>query len=192
MHRVLALSALVVLAGCSRTPAEPAPAASTRSAATIVVPPPTAMSPVVASPSASSPASGACPPDPERAPPLPTAPVSFDSGARLTVELARTPRETERGLMYRRSMPEDRGMLFRLGERDDHAFWMRNTCIPLDMLFIDADGTIVGVLEDVPILNEDPRSVGRPSTHVLEANAGWARRHGVREGQKLLLPAAAK
>lgn len=83
-------------------------------------------------------------------------------------------------------------MLFYLGTRDDHAFWMRNTCIPLDLLYVDADGTIVGILEDVPILNDDQRAVGRPSTHVLEVNGGWCRRHGVRIGQKLLFPGRSK
>jgi uncharacterized membrane protein (UPF0127 family) len=89
-------------------------------------------------------------------------------------------------------MDEDRGMLFFLGRREEHTFWMHNTCIPLDMLFIDHDGTIVGILEDVPTLNDDPRTVGRDSTHVLEVNAGWCRRHGVRVGQRLLLPALPK
>ena len=102
---------------------------------------------------------------------------------------AATPRETERGLMYRRAMPPMQGMFFSLGGRRVQTFWMRNTCIPLDMLFVDQDGLIVGILENVPPMNDEPRSVGCPSPYVLEMNAGWSRRHGVRAGQKVRLPA---
>jgi uncharacterized membrane protein (UPF0127 family) len=123
---------------------------------------------------------------------LPTALVTFPGGAKLTVEIAKSPRETERGLMYRTSLPEDRGMLFVLGNREDHAFWMHNTCIPLDLLYLEDDGAVVGILEDLPTLNDTPRSVGRPSVNVLEVNAGWCKRHGVKVGQKLVLPAIAQ
>ncbi len=182
------LCGALALAACKKTPEEPAPAASTRGAATILVPPAAPGASVVPAPVTVA----TCPIDPEHAPPLVTTYVSFDSGARLDVELAKTSHETERGLMYRTSMPENHGMLFRLGRRSDHAFWMHNTCMSLDMLFLDDDGTIVGILEEVPILNDDPRSVGKLSTYVLEVNAGWCKRHGVGVGQKVPLPAGAK
>lgn len=128
-----------------------------------------------------------CPPDPTGPPPLATATLELAEGARVTVEIARTQEETSRGLMYRTKLADDWGMLFAM-ERREHTFWMKNTCLPLDMLFIDADGTIVGILENVPVLNETSRTVGCPSTHVLEVNGGWCRRHGVRAGQKVKLP----
>jgi len=107
----------------------------------------------------------------------------------VKAELANTPAETERGLMFRTQMPEEQGMLFDLGTpHSEHSFWMRNTCIPLDMLFIDTDGLIVGILENVPTLNDAERTVGCPSAWVLEMNAGWGRRHGVRAGQTMKLP----
>jgi len=107
----------------------------------------------------------------------------------LRAELANTSAETERGLMFRTKMPDERGMLFDLGApHRENTFWMRNTCIPLDLLFIDDDGVIVGILENVPTLNDAPRTVGCPSSWVLETNAGWSRRHGVRAGQKMKLP----
>jgi len=106
----------------------------------------------------------------------------------IQAELARTPAETTKGLMYRTTMPADQGMLFRLGERRLQAFWMRNTCLPLDMFFIDEDETIVGIVENVPVLNEEERKVSCPSRYVLETNAGWARSHGVRPGQHVVLP----
>jgi uncharacterized membrane protein (UPF0127 family) len=62
---------------------------------------------------------------------------------------------------------------------------MQNTCLPLDMLFIAGDGTIVGILEQVPTLNTLPRGVRCESRHVLELNAGWVRAHGVEPGQRV-------
>jgi uncharacterized membrane protein (UPF0127 family) len=93
--------------------------------------------------------------------------------------------------MYRTKMAEDKGMLFRLEKHVEHTFWMRNTCIPLDLLFVEDDGLIVGIVESAPTLNDAPRTVGRPSSWVLEVNAGWSRRHSVRAGQKLVIPAVA-
>ena len=128
----------------------------------------------------------ACPPDPDapRKVPLSTARVTFAEvgGVAVEAEVVRTPQDNERGLMYRQSMPEDRGMLFDLGDREDHKFWMHNTCIPLDMLFIDFDGLVVGIVENAPTLDDGTRSVGCASRFVLEVNAGWARRHGVKAG----------
>jgi hypothetical protein len=94
--------------------------------------------------------------------------------------------------MYRTKMAEDHGMLFLLGERKEHVFWMHNTCLPLDMLFVDEDGTIVGIVENVPTLNDEERTVGCPSLYVLEMNAGWSKRHGVKPGQKISIPASAR
>jgi uncharacterized membrane protein (UPF0127 family) len=110
--------------------------------------------------------------------------VTFDDvgGVAVEAEVVQAPADTARGLMYRKGMAEDRGMLFDLGEREDHKFWMHNTCIPLDMLFVDFDGLIVGIVENAPTLDDDTRSVGCASRFVLEVNAGWARRHGVRAG----------
>ena len=84
-------------------------------------------------------------------------------------------------------MPKDHGMLFSWETEEVQSFWMRNTCIPLDMLFIARDNTIAGILEQVPTLNEDPRSIPCPVAHVLEVNAGYCRKHGVRAGQKIAL-----
>ncbi|AUX23543.1 uncharacterized protein SOCEGT47_040700 [Sorangium cellulosum] len=131
----------------------------------------------------------ACPDDPTGPFQLATGKVIFlDARAPdVLVEVARKEEERARGLMYRKSMPEDRGMIFVFEQRRNHAFWMHNTCISLDMLFIDRDGTIVGIQENTPTLNDSTFQVGCPSTYVLELNAGWARRHGVVAGQKVRL-----
>ena len=104
---------------------------------------------------------------------------------RIGVELADDDAERSRGLMYRTSMPEEQGMLFSWGDERPRSFWMRNTCIPLDMLFISKDGFIVGILEQVPVMNEASRSVACPAAHVLELNAGYVRSHGVKAGTRV-------
>jgi uncharacterized membrane protein (UPF0127 family) len=103
----------------------------------------------------------------------------------VEVELARTDTHRARGLMYRTELDADAGMLFSWPTASLRSFWMRNTCLPLDMLFIAADGTIAGVLEQVPTLNERPRGVRCPAAHVLEVNAGYVRAHGVEPGQRI-------
>jgi uncharacterized membrane protein (UPF0127 family) len=128
-----------------------------------------------------------CPADPEVSPTrLPRVRVAFPESSTVAVsaELVKSQHDTMRGLMYRRNLAEDDGMLFDLRERDDHKFWMHNTCISLDMMFVDDDGLIVGIVENAPVLNDESRSVGCPSRWVLEVNAGWSRRHGVKAGRR--------
>jgi uncharacterized membrane protein (UPF0127 family) len=145
-----------------------------------------------ASPSVPPPVTAtSCPADPE--PGLPavatgvvTMPDAVPHPAKVEVELVSSEHDTMRGLMYRTSMAEDHGMLFVL-PREDHSFWMHNTCISLDLLYID-DGIIVGIVDSAPKLNDGLQGVGRLSSRVLEVNAGWCRRHGVRAGQRVVLP----
>jgi uncharacterized membrane protein (UPF0127 family) len=209
----MVLAAAGVLAfACQRTPEEPAPAPavdhSVPPAATPLVPSVAAAdTPTVkrwgdrcvhetpkAPPAPVPPGPDpACPADPENPPPLSTIALSFpEANVSVEVELARAEHERERGLMYRKKMADDHGMLFRMDGREDNTFWMKNTCIPLDMLFIEDDGLIVGIYENVPTMNLAPRSVGCPSSWVLEMNAGWARRHGVVAGQKMPIPDSAR
>ena len=196
---------LVGSAGCSRTPPEPAPASTTNSTAinadkTGPRSAPTGTRCVTASPAEAPPipppaSAAACPADPEGIPTSQMAQITFPEAAgspKVDVELAKSEHDIQRGLMYRRSMAEDHGMLFHLDERREHTFWMHNTCMSLDMLFIDEDGTVVGIVEGATPLTDTSRTVGCPSVYVLELNAGWCRRHGVRAGQKLALPASAR
>ncbi len=183
------LASALLVSGCRRAPEELSPPAVLSG----VVAKASTEPPAASSASSASSAPPGCPKDPEGNPVVPVLPVTIPAaGARVDAELAMNRHDVTRGLMYRTHMPEDRGMLFRMERREEQIFWMQNTCIPLDMLFIDRDGTIVGVLEDVPILNELPRTVSRPSTHVLEVNAGWCKKHGVKAGMKAVLPAQAK
>ncbi len=200
------LGTLALLAACNRAPEEPAPVASSRAQEVVIAASrPSASAPapkpvprcVVETPADPGPVpsavpAAACPRDPERAEPLPTvmlvAPEAVRGTTKIIAELAKTDRDRERGLMFRTAMAEDHGMLFDMGTHVVQGFWMKNTCLPLDMLFIDDDGLVVGLLENVPTLNLEERTVACPSSYVLEMNAGWARRHGVRAGQKILLP----
>ncbi|HEX2673683.1 MAG TPA: DUF192 domain-containing protein, partial [Polyangiaceae bacterium] len=101
---------------------------------------------------------------------------------RIAVEVAATDAARERGLMYVKKLPDDQGMIFDWPEPAQRSFWMHNTCIPLDMMFIARDGTITGILEQVPTLNDEPRGVPCPAAYVLEVNAGWSRAHGIQPG----------
>ena len=112
--------------------------------------------------------------------------VKGDQGdSRVRVELARSQNEMARGLMYRQQLDEDAGMLFIYQQDGDHHFWMKNTYLPLDMVFLGADGKVVGIVENAEPMTTTSRSVNTPSRYVLEVNAGYCRRHGVRNGTRV-------
>lgn len=105
------------------------------------------------------------------------------------VEVARTGEELGRGLMFRRHMPRDRGMLFVFPREEEIRMWMRNTYIPLDMIFIRADGRIHRIARNTTPRSERTISSGAPLRFVLEVNAGVTRRLGIRPGDRILHPA---
>lgn len=105
--------------------------------------------------------------------------------AQFHLELALNRDEQSRGLMYREEMRDEWGMLFVYPEESHLSFWMKNTLIPLDMIFIDDSGEVVGVVHEAEPLTLAPRSVGRPSRFVLEVNAGLAQSHGIVTGTRI-------
>lgn len=105
--------------------------------------------------------------------------------AAVLVEVVRTPEAIQRGLMYREEMDEDRGMLFLMPQEEVQSFWMRNTYIALDMIFVGRDKVVVGVVEDATPMTDTGRTVGKPSLYVVEVNAGWAKAHGVTAGVRV-------
>lgn len=119
--------------------------------------------------------------------PSPRVVVETAAGGRhaVAVEIARTEPERRKGLMDRTSLADDAGMLFLFDETSEHSFWMMNTLIPLDMIFVGDDGRIVGVVEAAEPRTTAPRSVGAPSRYVLEVNGGWARARGVKAGDRV-------
>ena len=98
------------------------------------------------------------------------------------MEVVATNSDRMRGLMFRKSLAANAGMIFLFNEEREHSFWMKNTLIPLDMVFVSSAWKVVGVLENVPPLTEDPRTVGIPSQYVLEFSAGTIKRLGVSSG----------
>ena len=100
----------------------------------------------------------------------------------VRVELARSGQERAQGLMFREHLDADAGMLFLYDEETIRRFWMRNTLIPLDMIFISANLRVAGVVENAEPQTDTPREVDQPSQYVLEVNGGFAAEHGITAG----------
>ena len=112
--------------------------------------------------------------------------VAIDAGGRkvaFRVEVALSPEDHARGLMYRSQLAADAGMLFVFEYPSVQRFWMKNTLIPLDMIFIGKDRKIVGVVEDAVPETETERMVGAPSQYVLEIGGGLSARLGIKRGE---------
>lgn len=100
----------------------------------------------------------------------------------VTVEVAATPAQQSLGLMYRKELGANAGMLFVFDTSVEHPFWMKNTVLPLDMIFLGDDRKIVGIVKDAVPFTTSSRTVGAPSRYVLEVNAGFSEKHGVKAG----------
>lgn len=100
----------------------------------------------------------------------------------FNLEIADVPDTRAKGLMFRRSMGSNEGMVFVFPKSEDQTFYMKNTYIPLDMVFVDEYGVVVGVVENARPLTLEIRSVGRPSRYVVELNASTARASGIVAG----------
>jgi len=117
--------------------------------------------------------------------PIPLPQAVLPDGSLVDLELAVTPEEISNGLMFRPSLPDNRGMLFLFDQPRLPAFWMKNTLIPLDLVFLDGAGGVVDVIAEVqpcaaePCPNYPPSS---PAQAVLEINAGSAAAHGIDVG----------
>jgi uncharacterized membrane protein (UPF0127 family) len=101
------------------------------------------------------------------------------------VEIAMTPEEQEQGLMYRRELADGKGMLFDMGEERPAVFWMKNTYVSLDMIFIRSDGSIASIAANTKPLSEARIYSGAPVRGVLEVVAGTAKRYGIVPGDKV-------
>jgi uncharacterized membrane protein (UPF0127 family) len=118
-----------------------------------------------------------------------SSPTAVLHGARGTVsvrlEVADTDAARTKGLMFRAALAEGDGMLFVFDDSREHGFWMKNTFIPLDMIFIGEDRRVVGVHAEAVPQSTDTISVGVPSRYVLEVPGGWAARHGIAAGARV-------
>ena len=118
----------------------------------------------------------------------PEAVIHKQDGSELVVriEIADDSREQVRGLMYRTDLAADAGMLFLFGEERPRAFWMKNTPLPLDIIYIAKDGRIVSIAEHTTPFSTATIPSGAPAQSVLEVNGGYARRNGVRVGDRVV------
>lgn len=127
----------------------------------------------------------------ERQPDFPVSRLTVETAAGrfdFTVEVADTRARRKRGLQHRQTLAADAGMLFDYKESRPVSMWMKNTVVPLDMLFIDAAGKVVRVARDTRPLSLTPIPSGEPVRAVLELNAGTARRLGIRRGDRVHHP----
>ena len=139
-----------------------------------------------------APALGSVKPLARQSPPAPGAPsklprgqVRFDTPRGpwvLDVEIVKTPEERARGLMYRPDLPPDTGMLFVFEDTREHGFWMHDTLLSLDMIFLDEARATVGVIAHAQPRSDTPRTIGKPSRYVVEVLAGEAAAHAVGPG----------
>jgi uncharacterized protein len=122
---------------------------------------------------------------------FPTAPLTVETAGgprKFTVEVATTPAQMEQGLMFRRSMAPDGGMLFDFKTPSMATMWMKNTLIPLDMLFVDERGRVVNIQERAVPGSFDTIAAAAPVRAVVELNGGTAARLGIRPGDRVVFP----
>jgi uncharacterized membrane protein (UPF0127 family) len=110
----------------------------------------------------------------------------------FSVEVMRTPAELEHGLMFRRFLPQDRGMLFDFKTEKPVMMWMKNTYLPLDMVFISKTGRVVAIAENAEPFSEKIIPSGAPTYGVLEINAGVASKIDLKVGDEVRNPLFAK
>ena len=107
------------------------------------------------------------------------------------VEIADTPQKQARGLMFRRCLKSDYGMLFVFSQEEMRSFWMKNTLVALDMIFLNNEKQVVGLHESVPPCTADPcpsYGSGRPARYVLEVAGGTAKKLKLQIGDKIFIP----
>ncbi len=117
-----------------------------------------------------------------------TVPITFPNGHTVQAEVARTPKEHALGLMGRTSLPPNHGMLFIFKNEEVHGFWMKNTLLVLDMIWLDSQKRIIDIIENAPPCKKDPCPSFGPSSKslfVLEINGGMARKQALKIGMTL-------
>lgn len=103
----------------------------------------------------------------------------------LYLEVANDPAKRARGLMYRKDLDANEGMIFIFPVESEHKFWMKNTYIPLDMIHVGRDQKVVGILENRPVFSEESKGVGKAALYVIEVKGGLSRQWGLQVGAVL-------
>ena len=125
--------------------------------------------------------------DPTTSGELPKGLVTFmtaEHDVNVQVEIAADAESRRVGLMHRESLGETDGMVFVFPEEKVQSFWMQNTLIPLDMIFLSAERVVLGLIENAEPLTTTSRSIGVPSKYVVEVNVGFARQQGIAAGTR--------
>lgn len=105
----------------------------------------------------------------------------------VDIEIADTPEAREQGLMWRRSVPDSLAMLFIFDEAEEQSFWMRNTYVPLDMIYVGADLRIVSIHRNtIPLNEEGSYPSGEPAQFVVEVRGGYCDAYGIAEGDRII------
>ncbi len=105
---------------------------------------------------------------------------------RIILELAETQEEQAQGLMYRRTLPDRGGMLFIDAAESMRSFWMKNTALALDIVFVDAEGEIVNIVKRTTPYSEDFIESTAPAQYVVEVRAGFTDRYGITEDDRIV------
>ena len=108
-----------------------------------------------------------------------------DTLAIIDIEVADNEQKTAQGLMYRSSMPENSGMLFFMPQEEIQGFWMRNTYIPLDMIFVNSNKEIVTIHHNTTPMNENSYVSTAPALYVVEVNGGFCNKRNIKEGDTI-------
>jgi hypothetical protein len=114
---------------------------------------------------------------------LPEVPLKV-GGNNLTAEVASSDAQRSTGLMHRRMLPENRGMLFIFPDVAMHGMWMMNTYVPLSVAFIDREGRIINI-EDMQPQTQNSHTAAKPAKYALEMNLGWFAKRGIKPGVKI-------
>lgn len=108
-----------------------------------------------------------------------------DTISQIDVEVAETTLKRNQGLMYRTQMSDKQGMIFIFDVEEEQSFWMKNTYLPLDMMFVNSENTIVKIHRNTEPLTTTPYSSGKPAQFVVEVIGGYSDKFGVKEGDKI-------
>ena len=128
----------------------------------------------------------------EQTQPQSLATIQLNAGMHnIKAQLASTPNQRQMGLMFRRSMPANEGMLFVFDSPSQQCFWMRNTLLPLSIAFLRDDGTVVNI-DDMQPQTDDSHCSQQPVRFVLEMNVGWFAKRGVKAGSVIQGPPFSK
>ena len=105
--------------------------------------------------------------------------------SKLEIEIVDNNADRQKGMMFRKSMPEHRGMLFVFDQQEPQAFWMKNTLIPLDIIYVNDKKTVVSIQKNATPLSEKSLPSDAPAIYVVETNAGYSAKFGISKGSKI-------